>query len=324
MTRLDRTQKCIENLFMFGRDSQVQGVFEDIEDSWPADLQKELAHSTCEEAVRYSNLELVQWLEESYGVDVARHRDVDGDSLFHTACAVGHLPMVQYLHSRGADATLLNEKGDSPIYWALLVLHRGLPIIQWLHTEVNIPLVDSRGYSLLMHACANGDDRITDCVLGGGFEGSPLIAGIEAMLSYTGDQGKNIWHAALENQQWRLVEDTFLYKRNALEFINSPDDDGNTPLHTAILHQAPTDLCLKIYERGAVQLLTQNQAGKTCLDLAQDKTRTSTNSDEEDHTRYRKLSTIQANKNWELLKFLFSLDGYTASFAEKNRKRDAR
>ena len=69
-------------------------------------------------AVRQNNKPFVEMLHKS-GADIARVEDVRGNNLLHVATMHGAADVVSYLLAHNVDSNHMNERGISPLYYAV-------------------------------------------------------------------------------------------------------------------------------------------------------------------------------------------------------------
>lgn len=69
-------------------------------------------------AAELGMLDLVKELYASYGIELLQYGDEDQYSALHRACYNGHLPVVEYLISVGADIKACTEDGWQPLHCA--------------------------------------------------------------------------------------------------------------------------------------------------------------------------------------------------------------
>lgn len=233
-----------------------------------------------------------------------------------SACAAGAPIIVRCLLSKGARVDVHGKKGKELVYWAFA----NVDLVNYLHMEANAPLVDERGYSILMQRIADFEDEETghdavDLILAKNAEDEDGSRNVALLLGSAETRCKTdnstIWHVALKHCRWDLVG-CFLYNEAAFPLCNEPNDLGDTPLHCAMRHQAPINLCENLVEIGEAKILARNHAGKTCLDIAKDMAEES----EGNVYRYVALSKLHAEKLWGLTKALCSLEGYVEGLLE--------
>ena len=150
------------------------------------------------------------------------------------ACFRGHLPIVEYLISKGADIEAKDKSGNSLIHFSST---RFLSIVQYLIEKRNIDK-DIKGYeerAPLHHACNGGHLQIVEYLISKG-------ANIEAK-----DKNKKTpLHYACYKGHLQIVE--YLISKGAN--IKAKDSSENTPLHYAS-KMSQTDVVKYLLSNGA-------------------------------------------------------------------------
>ena len=313
----------------YGSVEKLESDLKNYQESFPSgSIDPELMRTLLSRAVAVDRVDMVQCLVESFHMDISGVlSEATGNTPLHIACTAGNLRLVEYLHSKGVDLYAVNAEGDTPLFAAcrqLVEQDYNMPaVIHWLHTHAGVPVVDEQGYTLLMQACQRGEEGIVNAIIEELIEPqeeSRHVLSRGALFGFLDTRSNNqstLWHAVLENELWDIAK-SVLNGWWINELIDAPNDAGNTALHTAILHRAPTNLCVDILDSRESRLLKKNRACKTCLDLAKEMT-LMPGSNEEDQIRYQKLGTFLANRCWSALQCLVALDGYVASLMEHHR-----
>ncbi|KAJ8603726.1 hypothetical protein CTAYLR_000230 [Chrysophaeum taylorii] len=116
------------------------------------------------EAARYGDLEDVIAMldEDSTYLDV---RGPGGNTALHAAAATGHEEITKFLLSRGADATVSNEAGNTPAHYA--AQQRQLECLKLILSSqgVDVLVKNEFGRSVLTEAIASGDGALAAAAL---------------------------------------------------------------------------------------------------------------------------------------------------------------
>lgn len=163
--------------------------------------------------------------------------DSDGNTIFHWACSMGNLNMVEFLlktftHSLNPDVR--NNNGETPLMFMVKFNNsfqlRNFPLILDLLKE-SVLLVDSNGKTVLHHIVDTDSKHKREK-----FAQYYLESLLEKIVDERQEQGDSNGHA---------MEDDLTKDELVTKFINHQDSDGNTAFHIAA-HNL-NKKCIKVF-----------------------------------------------------------------------------
>jgi ankyrin repeat protein len=184
------------------------------------------------------------------GIDI-NSRALNGDAPLHDAIRLGKREMETLLISRGADLEIRDGEGNTPFLEAV---------------EAGFPETVERLYNLGANPAVRnlrGDTPLHKAVALNRTDLAVLLLGWGVSIHARNSQGKTPFEMALVTSP-RMVA-TLLTK----DRLSMPDDDGNTPLHIAVLQKAPEEMIRAIIDLGA-GLSASDSSGRTPLRIAVD------------------------------------------------------
>ena len=205
-------------------------------------------------AVVRGKLPLVKFLVEKFSCNPGFRTEHGGATLFHTACARGHLDVARYLSTlRGVETDAPRKDGSTPLMAACFNGH--LPILKFLveelHCEPQVPVSCSAEGSLLHIACSNNDIvryLVSECGL------DP-----NAPRKY----GETPVHVACSTGNLEVVK--YLGEELGCS-LEVQDETGDTPLHMSSQNNH-VNVVKFLIERGC-KVDTVNKNGLTPLSVA--------------------------------------------------------
>jgi ankyrin repeat protein len=212
------------------------------------------ASSLLHLAVESGSGEAVVYLLQ-LGID-KRINDRGGCTVLHSACRMGHLPLIRLLvHS---DRWLLNTVSDTGV----TPLHEAakcdqVPAIDFLLNEgARISACTSTGAPPIFYAAGSGAFRNVEILLS---RGADYLA--------TDDNGANLLHCSVRHSKTlkatiEILKDRPDFKR----VVSAPDNNGDTPLHYATKCGSPSYVTM-LLECGA-DVHAVNRNGATPLHIA--------------------------------------------------------
>lgn len=215
-------------------------------------------------AVRNNSIEMSRLLiDAGAGLDA---RDTYGNTPLHTSVSWGSLQSEKFLLLLGANVSLRNLSGNTPMHTA--VLHQDEMSISILHEYgASLETRDNTGMTPLLLAARKNYPAISD-----------LLIGLGADYNTRDDRGNTPLHEAIRNkneQTCRLLAEkgADIYAENRYgdtplntafksgedvvdwfitgSMVLDRDDKGNTPLHTAIEDNAPSEVIEVLIAKGA-------------------------------------------------------------------------
>ncbi|TCW61989.1 ankyrin repeat domain-containing protein [Treponema sp. J25] len=209
-----------------------------------------LGNTALHIAVRWNSLEAAQFLiEQRLPINA---QNAAGKSALHVACTLGMHQMTDLLIQQGADLNIPETEGNTPLMDAIGA-NNAQGAERLLNAGADPQARNNRGDTPLHMAVILENTRIANILLSRG-------ASIHARNSI----GKSALQMALTGS-YKMVPVLLTKDR-----INSTDDDGNGPLHTAILEGSPLSVIKQIVELGT-RIHTIDARGKTALRLAIDR-----------------------------------------------------
>ena len=231
-------------------------------------------------AVKNNNIKICQLLTKA-GANV-NLRDSYGNTPLHTSITWQSLSATKYLILMKAQINLRNLSGNAPLHTA--VLYQDLDSIRLLQTYgASLEVRDNMGMTTLLLATSKNFEKT-----------AALLIDLGADLQSRDDRGNTSLHEAIRNRNLTIAKmlvnrGADMYAENryhdtplSLAFsagittvegiltpsaINTRDDKGNTPLHSAILSEAPEDIIRLIIDKG-VDINSRNSNIDTPLHLA--------------------------------------------------------
>ncbi|GMF27294.1 unnamed protein product [Phytophthora fragariaefolia] len=224
-------------------------------------LDSEMYHYLMCIAARRGDLDSAAWMrssatelntlcswEKSRGKQVFGFTPVSGKgSPLHAAVHNGHLGMVNYLISRGADVNLCNHKGRRPLHVVKQSIDMAMIIQSLIDAGADIDAKEKHGLTPLMFMCSRSS-----------LEGSATLLALGAdvhCVAWT--NGFSALEFAVKSERTELVELCLSKGSNP----NAATLDGSTSLHLAAA-LANTDIILRLLQGGA-NPNAQNRYGQT-------------------------------------------------------------
>ncbi|KAL7691380.1 putative Ras guanine-nucleotide exchange factor catalytic domain, PH-like domain superfamily [Plasmopara halstedii] len=190
---------------------------------------------------------LCSW-EKSRGKQVFGFIPVSGkESPLHAAVHNGHLKMVNYFISIGADANLCNEKGRRPLHVVKQSVDMARIIERLIDAGAHIDATEKNGLTPLMFMCARGS-----------LEGTATLLALGADVRRVAwSNGFSALELAVKSGRPEVVE--FCLSKGANP--NAPTLNGNTSLHLAAA-LAHSGIIILLLQKGANPNV-QNRYGQT-------------------------------------------------------------
>ncbi len=220
--------------------------------------------------------------------DMLQAQDISGATSLHEAVRYGHADIVKLLLANGANVDALDAMGKTP-FLLIIPVQAQLPIYTMLlGAGAKVGQKDMYGDTVL-HIVTMGDttNDVLKLLVARGApinernkQGvTPLQLAVEkdlgAHVLFYANSGADInaedmqsntpLTLALHKPTIEMIQ-TLVTKQN----VNSKDSSGNTPLHTAILHDAPFEYIQYIVNTGA-DVNARNKDGDSVLYLATQK-----------------------------------------------------
>jgi ankyrin repeat protein len=209
-----------------------------------------LGNSALHAAVRWNNSKAAQALIDA-GIDINAHA-LNGKTPLHDAVRLGITDIEALLLNRGADIEIRDTEGNSPFMEAIVSGHSGTAErLVDLGADPNTR--NNRGDTPLHLAVSAERSDLVNLLLSWG---APIHA--------RNSQGRTPFQIALAISP-RMVS-TLLTK----DRIQMADDNGASPLHIAILEDAPLSMIRAIISQGA-RLSPVDSEGRSPLRLAVDR-----------------------------------------------------
>lgn len=125
-------------------------------------------------ACQEGSLDDLKAMEEAGALEVNRRDREEGDTPISVACRWGHLPVAEWLHSRGAALDSPNGAGEAPIHEA--AIHGSPELIAWLLSALGPAAASeierrARGRAWEARGCGACLGRVSDMSLGAPREG---------------------------------------------------------------------------------------------------------------------------------------------------------
>ncbi|MBQ7159244.1 MAG: ankyrin repeat domain-containing protein [Treponema sp.] len=220
--------------------------------------------------------------------DMLQAQDISGASPLHEAVRYGHADIVKLLLASGANVNALDAMGKTPFLLIIPVQSQQAIYTQLLGAGAKATQKDMYGDTVL-HIVTMGDttNDVLKLLVARGApinernkQGvTPLQLAVEKNLGahvlFYANSGADInaedmqsntpLTLALHKKTSDMIQ-TLITKQN----VNSKDSSGNTPLHTAILHDAPFEYIQYIVSTGA-DVNARNKDGDSVLYLATQK-----------------------------------------------------
>lgn len=184
-------------------------------------------------AVKSGNTELVGYLLDN-GVKIHIKNHLSRTPVFHAAMA-GNLDMMRFLMKKGAKIKGKDKLGNSLLHAA--VSGKNADIIKLcLKKGLNVNLANTEGKTPLYLAVESGSLDVAKLLVANG-----------ANATCRDNNGKGVLHVAADKVDKQMLE--FLLTLKGIQ-VNWKDNQGNTALHYAALHNR-TSLCGMLIRRGA-------------------------------------------------------------------------
>ena len=220
--------------------------------------------------------------------DMMRAQDISGATPLHEAVRYGHADIVKLLLANGANVDALDAMGKTPFLLIIPVKSQQPIYTMLMGAGAKVTQKDMYGDTVL-HIVTMGDttNDVLKLLVAKGApinernkQGvTPLQLAVEKNLGahvlFYANSGADInaedmqsntpLTLALHKKSGDMIQ-TLITKQN----VNSKDSSGNTPLHTAILHDAPFEYIQYIVSTGA-DVNARNKDGDSVLYLATQK-----------------------------------------------------
>ena len=199
-------------------------------------------HCTC----LNGHVDMARWLIAE-GADV-NQICADGSTALHFACHNGSIELVKLLleqvnlhvssvpvphifkwrilcHSQGANISIANERGETPIFWACE--NGSLPVIEFLvSVDASLHLLSANGGTLMHHAAARGHVAVCQYLLSAGLHVDAIDSSGKTPLFYAAQ------NAHYEAGMWLIQHNASLSIRSAkmATVMHCACDGGNSQL----------------------------------------------------------------------------------------------
>ena len=211
--------------------------------SWPL----ERVENTLFESVRHGDVEEAKTILQSVSeVDINHTSDTQGRTLLHLACEHGHINMVRWLVSLGADVNMAGHYHIKSTPLSLAVLKNHTSIVSALVSEFGCDPND--GVSL-HRACKHGNLRMVKTLLEHGASVNDNSVDVD---------GNTLLHLAAKNETMQALFKDIDH--------NIKNKEGRTPLHIACVYGNLNGV-KQLIEQGA-KVNAKDNCNKTPLSLA--------------------------------------------------------
>ena len=214
--------------------------------------------------------------------ELVKARDEENSTLLHGAAAAGHIEIVEYLLSKGADINARNSANQNPLLYA--AYNGRAPMVRLLLDKgADFKQPDRYGRTILHYPVREGHRDVVeilvkkgmDIMVEDGMAVSPLRYAVEGghadiidvfaaskVLDVKGNTGRIALHLAAAQGQKDIVD--LLIKKGAS--TRTKDDMGATLLHNAAIGRL-SDLSRRLIE-GGLPLNERDARGRTPLHYA--------------------------------------------------------
>jgi len=213
-----------------------------------------LGNSALHAAVNWGALSAAQALLD-LGLDI-NSQALNGKTALHEAVRLEKPDMEQMLLARGASLETRDGGGNTPLLEAVFCALAGT--LEYPVRDVEYLL--DRGADPAVRT-PKGDTGLQLAVASRNSEIAGLFLGVGVSIHTKNSQGLTPYTTALAISPW--MTSTLLTK----DRLNVPDDEGNTPLHIAVLADASPQVIKTILDMGAKTQSVDAQ-GKTALRIA--------------------------------------------------------
>ena len=213
------------------------------------DAADDLGRTPLHDAVTWGAFEMARLLAAK-GADTDA-RDGSGQTALHMAAFAGNDDIAAWLLSAGADPDVGDNDGRSPLFIAAESDRIGTATLL-LRSGADLNLRDNQGRTALHAALAMGRTGVAAFFIDSGSDIFARDAHGRSPFDLAMDGGPSVMAALMTPG---------LARRQ--------DNDGNTPLHLAVLAGADADVIDVILDGGAVRS-ARNAKGKTAADLARE------------------------------------------------------
>lgn len=206
-------------------------------------------------AAHCGHLQLLQWFFYDMKCDL-NLRNSSNSTLLHIACSKGSVSMVRWLVLMGADVTVCDQSGQTPLH-LLAIEHVDTFSRHFLEIIDPIPRADvdikNTNQCTLLHAvCASAS-----------LTGATLLLNRGANVKAVSRHQKNVLHFAAAHGSVQLVE----YLMNQGVSISDIDSDGNNSLMYAC-ETGNHEVVAAILKADPSSAVCVNKDGDTCLHIA--------------------------------------------------------
>ncbi len=128
-------------------------------------------------AASYGHAHIVKVFLEHDPIAEINSQNAYGNSALHEAARHGFLECVEILLGKGADTSLLNNKGSTALHLACYGEDKNefaIELVQILASKIDVNAVDNRGVSALIAACSVGREDVITFLLDNGADGKKL------------------------------------------------------------------------------------------------------------------------------------------------------
>ena len=238
--------------------------------------------TTFHSAAVYSNTSMLEALCKKYGTQSLEVKSKNGASLLHYAAHADSIEGIKWLIERGADINARDSAGKTPLDYAACNNSYDAFTVLWDSSAIFNK--DNNGMTTIHHAIAGdavdiflflekqtnaASDMNSDCHTAIDIAAQNDAVGMIDLLMSRGvrlnidHDGKTAFHHAAARDAYLVFD--MLLKAYGIEYLERPDNSGNTPLLVAAQHNST--LATLLLELGA-NSYAQNSDGHTALDLA--------------------------------------------------------
>jgi len=222
-------------------------------DSWNLSTENQHSETLLHVAIRYGHLKVVKYILGHLGSSALLQCRNSGDTLLHVACQANHIEIVRYIVNECTNTSMYSIKntwGETALVTSFKCKHWECVQIIAESSHCNLNETDYKGNTLLHQAVESND-----------------LEGVNTLLSIP------LCDTTVRNMRGETPLGIALKKHNfsvALAIltssdhysINSPDGDGNTILHHAVIAN-DAELIARILESDSCDPNVVNKAGET-------------------------------------------------------------
>ncbi len=265
----------IEEFFKAVKENNFNRVTQNLQDD-PNLIRKvnKWGSSVLHEVAMEGNTDMAQFLfdknimqgGENAHAEIMNAQWPNGNTPLHVAISCKHVDMAKFLISKGADIFIENTDGETPLHFAVSYGQQDVVKIL-IDKGADVDAQNNRGVTPLHLAAFFGRKEIAE-----------LLIENNADIKIKDNSGKTPLHDAADSRS-KPMEDVhidiakLILEKDQYNNIDMPDEDGNTPLHLAVINCICT---IKIGQKNFVQFLLsrdankelRNDEGKTPADIA--------------------------------------------------------